>query len=59
MNWISVKDRLPEKGQRVLVHREVNKGQELLSYSICDGSILKHSKPETTFWMSLPEPPNN
>ena len=56
-NWISVKDRLPENGDRVLTYNSFD--------GICTGRHLgdgrwrvKTSYPDpVTHWMPLPEPP--
>jgi hypothetical protein len=61
MNWISVKDRLPENGQRVMIYNGIE---------IMDGfnwwkedDIFQNDydqefkKQEVTHWMKLPDPP--
>ena len=56
-NWISVKDRLPERFERVLVCRE-NRKVEQGFRDVGDwwkvyGTRTKH----ITHWMPMPEPP--
>jgi hypothetical protein len=61
--WISVKDRLPEKQTEVLVYRR-NRGG-LCNYEceidfdrLCaDGTWLYRDIYEVLYWMPLPEPP--
>lgn len=62
--WISVKDRLPEVGQKVLACG-VRHGMEVQQFHkawfLNDGSCWwdwKHNSAKAiTHWMSLPEPP--
>lgn len=62
--WISVKDRLPEFGQAVLIYTEYGK------YDVCDiardsdGDIMwhnfirpRHTNGSVTHWQPLPKPP--
>lgn len=51
MEWISVEDKLPYDGERVLVFR---KGffQQLILWDYCDKETYTH-------WMPLPEPPKD
>ena len=62
MEWISIKDRLPEVGKRVLVYTEMN------VIRIDRLRLIKNGKRkaatwesslyvEVTHWMPLPEPP--
>ncbi len=57
--WVSVKDRLPtieEQGEKVLIYREMNESQKLLSYSVHDTSMVKYCDKDT-HWKPL-TPPN-
>jgi hypothetical protein len=63
MNWISVKDRLPENGQRVICY---NRFIEIKNYDsvFYDGDIHWTGAPigeltGVTHWMPLPEPPKD
>ena len=57
--WISVKDRLPEKGKDVIAYR--NRTKELLFCVLCEkhweskNAIL--SLGAITHWIPIPEPP--
>lgn len=59
-NWISVKDRLPEKYQAVLIFAG---GVNLASYNPesksyrWDCDTYGFGASEVTHWMTLPEPP--
>lgn len=62
--WISVKDEMPEQGQKVLVFRPHahEKPYKDPNYKICtyageDIFINSHFEHEITHWMLLPEPP--
>lgn len=58
--WISVKERLPENGETVLVYRPTMKTQYMTSYfwyRFCDGAIDIQGNDVITHWMPLPEPP--
>jgi len=61
MNWISVKDRLPEDGQRVMIYNggEVMDGfnwwkEDRIFQNDCDQIF---EQEEIWFWHPLPEPP--
>lgn len=51
-NWISVKDKLPEIRERVLVYRKkgVTEDIQIFNWYPDDENIFTH-------WMPLPEPP--
>ena len=51
--WISVEERLPEPGQRVLCHSDVGSDRIIAYLSIASGF-----PSEVTHWMPLPSPPN-
>ena len=62
MNWISIKDRLPEDGERCLV--VIKNGIEILThdgYFNCwddkDGDDHYCEYDKTPYWMSLPKLP--
>ena len=62
--WISVKDEMPEQGQKVLVFRPHahEKPYKDPNYKICtyageDIFINSHFEHEITHWMPLPKPP--
>lgn len=61
MNWISVKDRLPEKNQNVLVYQKggVHGGNEIdIEYLQGDGFWADQGiMSEISHWMPLPEKP--
>lgn len=69
MNWIKAKDRLPEKGQRVLIaipHRYINNEWEfhivmshLREWSGSDWWVAEGNNSYTTpeYWMPLPDAP--
>lgn len=70
MEWISVKDRPPEKGITVIVflrsdiitlgYRPKNKDRELLWQLFGDmDKITNLNIDEPLFWMPLPEPPKS
>jgi hypothetical protein len=57
--WISVGEMLPNKetdGEKVLLYREMNESQKLMSISVMDTFLVKHCEP-SSFWMPLPKPP--
>lgn len=58
MSWISVKDRLPEKNQEVLVYRESD-GIIIsyLSWMLDNDPIWSDEVSDYTHWMPLPEVP--
>lgn len=60
--WISVKDRLPEDGQRILVHLDLD--IEICYFSKEDGwknmdggDWYEIDSKYVTHWMTLPKPP--
>ena len=60
--WISVKDRLPEVGERVLTLDKWGHIHDRMLYQSVDGFISFRPdglKPgiDVTHWMQLPEPP--
>ena len=60
--WISVKDRLPELGERVICTDggavfEQYRVEPSYVYGIWDRSGLKSQMQKVTHWMPLPEPP--
>lgn len=55
MEWICVKDRIPAKGERVLVFK-ASKGPHDPS-SICVFNWYFGENSAITHWMPLPEPP--
>ena len=65
--WISVDERLPDKGQSVLCYTDdrqiaqgsVNRftrGRVEVEY-VCSGPACYGDSPTVTHWMALPEPP--
>ena len=52
--WISVEERLPEPGQRVLCHSDVGSDRIIAYLSIASGF-----PSEVTHWMPLPPSPPN
>lgn len=69
MGWISVKDRLPEEGYRILVYGDFDDeygneriGVYLMSgyWSLNEGVYYKIPRGKNpTHWMPLPEPPES
>ena len=56
MDWISVKERLPEDGKRVLTYSE-RFGVEIGAHRSYWATIPLIVSFEPTHWMPLPEPP--
>ena len=59
MNWINVRERQPEKGERVLVCIQTRFGLEIdIKRHLSGGRFvhLNYDEP-ITHWMPLPEPP--
>lgn len=56
--WISVKDRLPMKNDRVLVYRPEMKESDVGAVSVQFGWNCRRKKTDITHWMPLPEPPS-
>jgi len=55
-DWISCSERLPSvevDGNKVLIYRDMNEGQELMRYSVHDTLMVKYCE-KGTFWMPLP-----
>lgn len=64
--WISVKDRLPEKEQRVLVFYKVIGEKNRIHNDVIatnwrksNGDFIPFEDYEITHWMPLPEPPKD
>jgi hypothetical protein len=55
--WISVKDRLPEEGQRVMTFSGDPQGMREPHRIITFGSIASGIPSEVTHWTPLPTPP--
>lgn len=55
--WISVKDRLPEVGKRVLVYRKNIKMSSTDQYDAFPGDRFSFHYSEVTHWMPLPAAP--
>lgn len=55
--WISVKDRLPMKNDRVLVYRPEMKESDVGAVSVQFGWNCRRKKTDITHWMPLPAPP--
>ena len=62
-DWISVKERVPEQGQMVLVSGGGFVSVEIYPYEIARmmGKLAEEQFdcPATTHWMPLPEPPQD
>lgn len=65
MEWISVKDRLPEKNKEVLAYRfypEYGISHEIIITHLCwildDEPIWADEVSNYSHWMPLPPPPN-
>lgn len=64
MEWISVKDRLPEVDQGILLYWNDDICTGYLTkygndFIFCDGFTDDYEKEFVTHWMPLPEPPKN
>lgn len=57
MEWISVKERLPEHNERVLVYRPNMAESDIGPISIQWGWACRRKCSDTSHWMPLPEPP--
>lgn len=63
MNWISVKDQLPEKYELVLVYGQLRyfpqepKGCEVARLEENEFEVVGEYPIDVTNWMPLPEPP--
>lgn len=58
--WISVKDRLPEEGEDVLIIEEdgcIDVGHMLRWKGKSDWNSHLFFEPKVTYWMPIPEPP--
>ncbi len=57
MDWISVKDRLPEEEVYILLYDDYCK--EIITGELCNGNFCSYDyiMPRVTHWMPLPEPP--
>lgn len=61
MNWISVKERLPDRDETVLCHSNKNGGYYFIGYigyrsgAWCECGAMHIG--DVTHWMPLPEPP--
>lgn len=57
--WVSVKDRLPEQFQRVLICRRRRYGQLYWDNVVIDlgHEVIQNRHGDITHWMPLPEPP--
>lgn len=68
MKWISVKDRLPNKNQKVLIFLDGYSHRNHIdlvsfigingSYYFWDADEYGYEENEVTHWMELPKPPN-
>ena len=66
MEWISIKDRLPGKSERVILHTPYHYfGQDQAcigtgkSIPLCSTTIDGRRVPVFTYWMPLPAAPGN
>jgi len=57
MEWISVKDRLPEMGQLVVVLRNLGDGISIYGTHWNDEDLKYMDWNNITHWMPLPSPP--
>lgn len=60
-DWIKIKDKLPDKNQRVLVYRskQYDNKIEISFYSTLSTRWMGDSFYNVTHWMPLPEHPND
>ena len=63
MDWISVKDRLPDKFQPVIICRSNKAGEKKVEAGMLDvgewWKIYGTRTKSVTHWMPLPEPPKD
>jgi hypothetical protein len=66
MEWISVKDRLPQHGEEVLIidnemnyHMSYFNADTTISCYCWDCDEYGLRKEDVDYWMPLPKPPNN
>jgi hypothetical protein len=65
MEWISIKDRLPENGQIVVVYQEVGKWESACAIELCiydDDKFNGYwvdSIRDPKYWLALPKLPDN
>ena len=60
MKWIKLADRKPEvsiEGEKILMCRISNEGQLADTMTIGSTRLIHLSNPEETWWMALPELP--
>jgi len=60
MKWIKLKNRKPSveiDGEKILIYRILNSGQEDMSISIHDTKMVKYCNEDETWWMALPDKP--
>jgi Protein of unknown function (DUF551). len=55
--WVSVKERLPENGQRVLVYYRIGETCDITETRYVAGRYIGYWGGGVTHWMPLPEPP--
>ena len=55
--WISVKDKLPEKNVRVLVYLETDRSYTKIDTDRLDNRGFVRWYKDVTHWMPLPQPP--
>ncbi len=59
MNWISVKDRVPEKDQECLTWDGRFMYIEHFDYMLDEDACFSQSGTSVTHWMRLPQPPDS
>lgn len=58
MEWISIKDEMPDKMRRVIAFSPAMEESDTGGISVQWGWMCHNPKTDFTHWMPLPEPPS-